>query len=49
MCTFTLKRFEQYGMTNKIYWTPTDADQGRDDTFILLLDTPFNSGGKNGV
>ncbi len=34
---FTVKRFEQYGMTNKFYWTPTDAAQGADNTLYYFL------------
>lgn len=37
---FTVKRFEQYGMTNKIYWTPTDADQGAENTLYYFLTHP---------
>jgi hypothetical protein len=33
----TLKLFEKYGMTNVIYWTPTDKEQGADDKLIYLL------------
>ncbi len=34
---FTVKRFEQYGMTNKFYWTPTDTAQGADNTLYYFL------------
>ncbi|MBK9016474.1 MAG: hypothetical protein IPM82_21705 [Saprospiraceae bacterium] len=34
---FTVQRFERYGMTNKIYWTPTDADQGADNMLYYFL------------
>lgn len=37
---FTVKRFEQYGMTNKIYWTPTDANQGADNRLYYFLTHP---------
>lgn len=33
----TCKLFENHGMTNIIYWTPTDKDQGADDTLIYFL------------
>lgn len=33
----TLKIFENYGMNNIIYWTPTDKEQGSEDTLIYLL------------
>lgn len=38
--SFTVKRFEQYGMTNKIYWTPTDAEQGAENTLYYFLTHP---------
>jgi pimeloyl-ACP methyl ester carboxylesterase len=37
---FTVNRFEEYGMTNKIYWTPTDAEQGRDNMLYYFLTHP---------
>ena len=37
---FTLKRFEQYGMTNKIYWTTTDAEQGDKLYYFLTHPSP---------
>jgi NIPSNAP len=37
---FTVNRFAEYGMTNKIYWTPTDADQGRDNMLYYFLTHP---------
>ncbi len=37
---FTLERFERYGMTHKIYWTPTDADQGADNMLYYFLTHP---------
>jgi len=33
----TLKLFENYGMTNIIYLTPTDKEQGSDDLLIYFL------------
>ncbi|MES2517486.1 MAG: NIPSNAP family protein [Bacteroidota bacterium] len=33
----TLKLFEQVGMTNIIYWTPTDKEQGSEDLLIYFL------------
>jgi len=33
----TLKLFEKFGMTNIIYWTPTDKEQGADDILIYFL------------
>ncbi|MCU0467689.1 MAG: NIPSNAP family protein [Arcicella sp.] len=33
----TVKLFENYGMTNIIYWTPTDKEQGSDDMLIYFL------------
>ncbi len=33
----TLKLFERHGMTNIIYWTPTDKEQGADNTLIYFL------------
>jgi hypothetical protein len=35
--TFTVHRFARYGMVNKIYWTPTDANQGADNTLYYFL------------
>ena len=43
---FTVKRFEQYGMTNKFYWTPTDATQGADNTLYYFLTHPSPEGAK---
>jgi pimeloyl-ACP methyl ester carboxylesterase len=34
---FTVKRFEQYGMINKFYWTPTDTAQGADNMLYYFL------------
>jgi hypothetical protein len=33
----TLKLFENHGMTNIIYWTPTDKEQGSEDMLIYFL------------
>lgn len=33
----TLKLFERHGMSNIIYWTPTDKEQGAENTLIYLL------------
>ncbi len=33
----TLKLFERHGMTNIIYWTPTDKEQGAENTLIYFL------------
>lgn len=33
----TLKLFEKFGMTNIMYWTPTDKAQGSDDILIYFL------------
>ena len=33
----TLKLFERFGMTNKIYWTPTDTAQGSDKMLYYFL------------
>jgi hypothetical protein len=37
---FTVKCFEKYGMTNKIYWTATDAEQGSDKMLYYFLTHP---------
>ncbi len=34
---FTVQRFERYQMVNKIYWTPTDTNQGADNTLYYFL------------
>jgi hypothetical protein len=44
--SFTVKRFEQCGMTNKIYWTPTDPSQGADNTLYYFLTHPSPQGAK---
>ena len=36
---FTVKRFEQYGMTNKMYWT-TDTDKAEDKKLYYFLTHP---------
>ncbi len=33
----TVKLFENYGMTNIIYWTPTDKEQGSEDMLYYFL------------
>ncbi len=43
---FTVRRFERYGMTNKIYWTPTDADQGADNMLYYFLTHPSEAAAK---
>ena len=44
--SFTVQRFERYGMTNKIYWTPTDADQGSDNMLYYFLTHPSEAAAK---
>jgi NIPSNAP len=44
---FTVNRFEQYGMTNKIYWTPTDAAQGSDNMLYYFLTHPSETAAKS--
>jgi hypothetical protein len=34
---YTLDLFSKHGMTNLIYWTPTEKNQGADDTLIYWL------------
>ncbi|MBI5915312.1 MAG: NIPSNAP family protein [Bacteroidetes bacterium] len=43
---FTVRRFERYGMTSKIYWTPTDADQGADNMLYYFLTHPSETAAK---
>jgi pimeloyl-ACP methyl ester carboxylesterase len=43
---FTVNRFAQYGMTNKIYWTATDAEQGADKMFYYFLTHPSQDAAK---
>lgn len=38
--SFTVDRFSQYGMTNKIYWTATDPEQGSDKMLYYFLTHP---------
>ena len=33
----TVKLFEKHGMTNFLYWTPTEKEGGADDTLIYIL------------
>ncbi|TLD71880.1 NIPSNAP family protein [Phragmitibacter flavus] len=33
----TMKLFSKYGMSHLGYWTPSDADKGKDNTLIYLL------------
>lgn len=44
--SFTIHRFARYGMVNKAYWTPTDADQGADNTLYYFLTHPSPAGAK---
>lgn len=44
--SFTLKRFEHFGMTNRIYWTPTDAGQGADHMLYYFLTHASEAAGK---
>ncbi len=44
--TFTVHRFARYGMVNKIYWTPTDAEQGADNTLYYFLTHASPDGAK---
>ncbi len=43
---FTVKRFAEYGMINKIYWTATDAEQGADKMFYYFLTHPSQDAAK---
>jgi hypothetical protein len=43
---FTVDRFAQYGMTSKIYWTPTDAGQGAGNTLYYFLTHPSQQAAK---
>lgn len=45
--SFTLKAFERYGMTNQLYWTPTDPEQGADNTLYYFLTHPSEVAGKH--
>ncbi len=44
--SFTVNRFARYGMVNKIYWTPTDAEQGADNTLYYFLTHASPDGAK---
>ena len=44
---FTVNRFAEYGMTNKIYWTATDAEQGSDKMFYYFLTHPSQEAAKS--
>lgn len=41
----TKKLFEKYGMTNLFYFTPTDADKGKDNKLIYWLAHPSKEAG----
>lgn len=41
----TMKLFEKHGMTNLVYFQPTDADKGQADTLIYLLAHPSKEAG----
>lgn len=41
----TLKLFEKHGITNVMYWTPVDPQQGADDTLIYILAHPSKEAG----
>jgi pimeloyl-ACP methyl ester carboxylesterase len=43
---FTVNRFAQYGMTNKMYWTATDAEQGADKMLYYFLTHPSEEAAK---
>jgi pimeloyl-ACP methyl ester carboxylesterase len=43
---FTVNRFAQYGMTNKMYWTATDAEQGSDKMLYYFLTHPSQDAAK---
>jgi hypothetical protein len=36
----TVKLFEKHGMQNIGYWTPRDADKGKDNTLVYMLAFP---------
>ncbi len=42
----TLKLFKKHGMKNKIYWTPTDEEQGRDSMLYYFLAHDSEPAGK---
>lgn len=41
----SMKLLARYGMTNKIYWTPTDAAQGSDTMLYYFLTHPSRAAG----
>jgi hypothetical protein len=43
---FTVERFGQMGMTNKMYWTATDAAQGSDKMLYYFLTHPSEEAAK---
>ncbi len=43
---FTVNRFAEYGMTNKMYWTATDAEQGSDKMLYYFLTHPSQDAAK---
>jgi hypothetical protein len=45
--SFTVARFAQYGMKNKIYWTATDAEQGSDKMLYYFLTHPSPDAAKD--
>jgi len=42
---YTMRLFSKYGMTHIAYWTPTDAEQGHDNTLIYILAHPSHEAG----
>ncbi|HMQ63425.1 MAG TPA: NIPSNAP family protein [Flavilitoribacter sp.] len=42
----TVKLFKKHGMTNKIYWTPTDEAQGKDNMLYYMLTHKTEKAGK---
>ncbi len=43
---FTVKRFEEYGMTNKMYWTVMDGEQDSDKMLYYFLTHPSQEAAK---
>lgn len=43
----TIELFKQFGMTSKIYWTPTDPAQGSDHLLYYFLTHPSEAAGKD--
>ena len=43
---FTVNRFAEYGITNKMYWTATDAEQGSDKMLYYFLAHPSQDAAK---